>query len=239
MWRPTPADGSQRPTSRPRSPPSTRRRAQRGDDRPGAGARVITLLRFEPTAFLRALEQHRVTASLVAPPIMRLLAHHPTIGDHDLGVLRVVGSAGAPLPAKSAEARERRLGIAVCNAYGMTGTGWIALDSASEPRRPGTVGKPVDGLELRLVDPETARDVPGGAAGEVWVRSPAYLGEPAATAALITPDGWCRTGDLGVLDAHPQGHPRRGDPPAADRQDPPSAAPRRDLTRGAGGRPGA
>jgi acyl-CoA synthetase (AMP-forming)/AMP-acid ligase II len=170
----------------------------------GAGSRVVTMPRFEPAAFLRALEAHRVTAALLAPPILRLLAQHPAVDEHDLSALRVLASAGAPLPAEVAEACERRLDVAVCNAYGMTETGWIALDSAAAPRRPGTVGKPVEDLELRLVDPETGRDVPAGTAGEIWVRgpgtSPGYLEDPAASAALLSPDGWSRTGDLAVLD---------------------------------------
>lgn len=169
-----------------------------------AGAQLVTMPRFEPVAFLDALERHRVTSALLAPPILRLLAHHPAVGTRDLGSLRVLASAGAPLPAELAEACERRLGVPVCNAYGMTETGWVALDSASGPRRPGTVGRPVDGLEMRIVDPDTAGDVPDGEPGEVWVRGPAtspgYQDDPEGTAVLITPDGWHRTGDLAVLD---------------------------------------
>ncbi|MCD2194900.1 AMP-binding protein [Actinomycetospora endophytica] len=169
-----------------------------------AGARLVTMPRFEPAAFLDALEAHRVTASLLAPPIVRLLALHPAVDTHDLTALRVLGSAGAPLPAEVAEGCERRLGVAVCNAYGMTEIGWIAMDSAAAPRRPGTVGPPVEEVEVRLVDPETGLDVPAGARGEIWARGPAagpgYLDDPAATASLITPDDWWRTGDLAVLD---------------------------------------
>jgi acyl-CoA synthetase (AMP-forming)/AMP-acid ligase II len=168
------------------------------------GARLVIMPRFEPTAFLTALARHRVTASLLAPPIVRLLALHPAVGSHDLGALRVLGCAGAPLPAETAEACEQRLGVAVCNAYGMTEIGWIALDAAAAPRRPGTVGRPVEEVELRLVDPDTGQDAPAGASGEIWARGPAaspgYLDDPAATAELITPDGWSRTGDLAVLD---------------------------------------
>jgi acyl-CoA synthetase (AMP-forming)/AMP-acid ligase II len=168
------------------------------------GSRLVIMPRFEPTAFLDALERHRVTASLVAPPIVRLLALHPAVEGHDLGALRVLGCAGAPLPAETAEACERRLGVAVCNAYGMTEIGWIALDSAAAPRRSGTVGRPVEEVELRLVDPDTGQDAPPGRPGEIWARgpgaSPGYLDDPAATAELITPDGWSRTGDLAVLD---------------------------------------
>jgi acyl-CoA synthetase (AMP-forming)/AMP-acid ligase II len=169
-----------------------------------AGAELVTMPRFDPVAFLDALERHRVTSALLAPPILRLLAHHPAVETRDLTALRVLASAGAPLPPELAEACERRLGVAVCDAYGMTETGWVALDSASGPRRPGTVGAPVDGIAMRLVDPDSGRDVPDGTPGEIWVRgpgaSPGYLDDPVATASLITPDGWHRTGDLAVLD---------------------------------------
>ena len=169
-----------------------------------SGARLVTMPRFDPATFLDVLDEHRVTAALLAPPVLRMLAYHPAVDTHDLSALRVLGSAGAPLPAEVAVACEARLGVAVCNAYGMTETGWIALDAVSGPRRPGTVGRTAEGVALRLVDPDTGRDVPGGSRGEVWVRGPAaspgYLDDPAATAALITPDGWTRTGDLAVLD---------------------------------------
>jgi acyl-CoA synthetase (AMP-forming)/AMP-acid ligase II len=70
---------------------------------------------------------------------------------------------------------------------------------------PGTVGRVMPNTELRVVDPETGRDLGPGQPGELLVRGPqvmaGYLGRPEATAAMVDPDGWLRTGDLGLVDA--------------------------------------
>jgi acyl-CoA synthetase (AMP-forming)/AMP-acid ligase II len=75
---------------------------------------------------------------------------------------------------------------------------------ADHPERLVSAGRPVTRAEMRIVDPVTLQDVPQGESGEVWFRTPqatiGYLGRPEATAELITPDGWVRTGDLGRVD---------------------------------------
>ena len=156
-----------------------------------AGATVVTLPRFEPAAFLSALADHRVSVTLLAPPILRLLATHPAVDGLDLRALRVITCAGAPLPAEVQTGCARRLGVPVLNAYGMTETGWTAMGTVATPNRPGTVGRPVPGVDLRLVDPTTGTDAAPGTPGELWVRGPqamsGYLDDPDGTAALITP----------------------------------------------------
>ncbi|WP_018332601.1 AMP-binding protein [Actinomycetospora chiangmaiensis] len=169
-----------------------------------AGARVVTLPRFEPEAFLDCLEHHAVTALLGAPPILRVLA---AAADHRrFPSLRLVASAGAPLPAELHREVEARLGVAACNAYGMTETGWITVDDAAGPREPGVLGRPLPEVAWQVVDPDTGEVLPAGRDGELWVRGPAcspgYLGDPDATAQLVTADGWTRTGDLVVADEH-------------------------------------
>jgi acyl-CoA synthetase (AMP-forming)/AMP-acid ligase II len=169
-----------------------------------AGARVVTFPRFEPEAFLDCLEHHRVTALLAAPPILRVLA--AAADRRRFPSLRVVASAGAPLPPELHREVEARLGAVVCNGYGMTETGWITVDDVEGPREPGVLGRPLPEVAWRVVDPVTQEDLPAGREGELWVRGPAcspgYLGDPDATALLITADGWTRTGDLVVADEH-------------------------------------
>ena len=107
--------------------------------------------------------------------------------------LRWVLSAGAPLPEALRAAAEARLGCAVREGYGLTEASFSTIDAPPEVTTPGTVGRAVGGVEVRLV------------AGEVQLRGPnvmiGYLDDAAATAEAFTADGWLRTGDVGELAA--------------------------------------
>jgi fatty-acyl-CoA synthase len=99
----------------------------------------------------------------------------------------------------------RASGIGFREGYGLTecGPNCFATSDAMATRKPGTVGWPVPGLGMRLVDDE-GRDVPPGETGELLLRGPqmfaGYLGNPEQTAEAMTPDGWLRTGDLARRD---------------------------------------
>ncbi len=170
------------------------------------GAKLVTLPRFEPQSFLSAIATHRVTDLIAVPPVMQFLAAHPLVDEFDLGSLRITGTGGAPMSAALEARVTQRLGCACSQGYGMTEvTAAATLGLAPETRRPGSVGKLVPGAQLRIVDPETGRDLGRGEQGELWIRTPSsltgYLNNPQATAATLTPDGWVRTGDLGFVDA--------------------------------------
>ena len=172
-----------------------------------AGATVVTMPRFDVASFLELAERHRATVLVVPPPVMQLLAHHPLVEQHDLSALELIVSGGAPLGASLQRAVARRLpGVAVGQAWGMTETS-VGISGPDRRRgtTPGSVGRLMPCTELRVVDPETGRDMPPGDAGELWVRGPqvttGYRDRPEETAALLTSDGWLRTGDLGRVDA--------------------------------------
>ncbi|MEV0567959.1 AMP-binding protein [Dactylosporangium sp. NPDC050588] len=165
-----------------------------------AGATVVTLPRFDLEAFLRAIQDRRVTLTVVVPPVVHALAGHPLVDRFDLSSLRALGVGAAPLDAATEQHCAERLGCTVSQGLGMTETGaLIAVGDPAAPRR-GSVGRPLPGTETRIVDPATGTDLGLGRTGELWVRGPqlmrGYRGRPSETAATLDTDGWLHTGDL-------------------------------------------
>jgi acyl-CoA synthetase (AMP-forming)/AMP-acid ligase II len=170
------------------------------------GATVVTMPRFDLEAFLQAMQDHRVTASIIAPPIALALARHPIVDRFDLSALRWLGCGAAPLDTAIEEACAQRLGCAFGQGYGMTeATATIAVSCFAAPDQmvPGTVGPLLPGTQARVIDPETRADLAAGDAGELLIRGPqlmrGYRGRPDATAATIDADGWLHTGDVATI----------------------------------------
>lgn len=118
------------------------------------------------------------------------------------GVRLAVSGATALTPEVATTFRERT-GVTVWQGYGLTEASPVVSTTLGTGRSgPGSVGRPLPGVELRLVD-EAGADVLAGDPGEIWVRGEnvfgGYFDDPAATAEVLTGDGWLRTGDIGVL----------------------------------------
>jgi acyl-CoA synthetase (AMP-forming)/AMP-acid ligase II len=171
------------------------------------GATVVSLPRFDLEAFLQAIQDHRVTATIIVPPIALALARHPVVDRYDLSSLRFVGCGAAPLGKEIEEECEERLRCRFFQGYGMTeATASIAVSGMREPERNvhGQAGILVAGTEARVVDPESGADLGTDGTGEIWIRGPqlmtGYLNRPDATAETIDADGWLHTGDIGRVD---------------------------------------
>ncbi len=168
------------------------------------GATLVTMPRFDLAAFLDAIQRYRVTIAFVVPPVVLALAKHPLVDNFDLSSLRFMMSGAAPLGADVAAAAQARIKAPIIQGYGMTEMSPVSHLSVVGVTPAGSVGKLAPNSEARLIDPETGRDAPTGASGELWVRGPmvmkGYLNNPAATAATIDVDGWLHTGDIARAD---------------------------------------
>ena len=152
-----------------------------------AGAKVVTLPRFELEAFLRIIEQHRVTVAFAVPPVARALARDPLVDRYDLSSLRLILLSAAPCPADIERECEERLGCTVAQGLGMSEAAPITLPS--EPVCHGSAGRLVPSTEAVVVDPDSGARLDADATGELWVRGPqlmrGYLGDEPATLATI------------------------------------------------------
>ncbi len=170
------------------------------------GATIVSMPRFELEAFLKTLQDYRITYANVVPPILLALAKHPSVANYDLSALHTLFSGAAPLGGDLSNAVTARLGARVRQGYGLTETSPVThfhpLDS--EVVLPSSVGPMVPNTTCRIVDPLTEQDVPTGERGELWIHGPqvmkGYFNKPEATAACLSADGWFRTGDVAVVD---------------------------------------
>ncbi|WP_374524004.1 FadD3 family acyl-CoA ligase [Sphingopyxis sp.] len=170
------------------------------------GATVLPHAVFDTQRVLERIQNERVTLLPGPPTIFQSLLAGPW-RDHDLSSLRVSITGAASVPVTLIEEMRGALGIdVVLTAYGLTETcGVVTMCSADDDAETvaNTAGRPLDGIDIRLVDGE-GRDVAAGEAGELLVRGPnvmqGYFNDPAATAAAIDADGWLRTGDIAVRD---------------------------------------
>ena len=164
---------------------------------------LAVLLRwFDPTAFLELIAEHRVQLTAVVPSMLQILLSQP-LEDYDLSSLRYVTSGGAPLaPALAEEFMRRVPSVSIRQGYGLTETAALISSNPVGREKPGSVGVPVPGTELRIIGDED-RSLPAGEVGEIVVRSPGvmcgYWHSPQTTREALS-DGWLRTGDLGYVD---------------------------------------
>ena len=170
------------------------------------GSTLVTMPRFDLEQFLGLLQDQRITRAYLAPPIVLALAKHPLVDNYDLSSLQSIFSGAAPLDASLERACADRLDCEVMQGWGLTETSPVVTTNLNTPggHRPGSVGVPLPNTEMRVVDPATGADVSRGETGELLVRGPqvmkGYLNAPEATAAMLDPDGWLHTGDLGTID---------------------------------------
>lgn len=168
-----------------------------------SGAEVQLLARFDPVSLLAKLAHSSTTVLIGTPAMYRMLAEYAAgknIYRVPAPALRIVSTAGAPLDAATKAQAEAVFGQPLRNGYGITECSpTIALSDIDAPSSDLSVGRPLAGIETRIVG-TSGSDVGSGEVGELWVRGPGvmkgYYRAPEETARAIDADGWFRTGDL-------------------------------------------
>ena len=179
----------------------------------------IMLPKWDLELALKTIEKYKITHLPLVPPLVRQLAQSPLTEKYDLSSVVGAVSGAAYLPPDVAYQLAKKLpqGAAapIPSGYGLSEAASIASPAAPgifglEPALPGSIGYLLPGMEGRVVDPDTLKDVPKGQKGEFWARGPVvcpgYFKDAKATAEIFTEPGWLRTGDLVMRDEHDRVH---------------------------------
>jgi long-chain acyl-CoA synthetase len=169
----------------------------------GVGASLSLLPRFDARQALALLAEHRTTVFAGVPTMYSALLAVPDRDDYDVSTLRVCVSGGAAMPVEVLRQFEKAFGCIVLEGYGLSETSPVASFNPAQQRKAGSIGTPIRGVEMKVVDGDRA-DVAQGEVGEIAIRGhnimKGYWGKPEATAEVVSTDGWFYSGDLGRVD---------------------------------------
>ncbi len=165
------------------------------------GARLVLIARFHPATALEIIERSGVTVFEGVPTMFSAILHCRERADTTS--LRLCASGGAAMPVEVMRRFEQEFGAKVLEGYGLSETSPVAsFNHPDRERKPGSIGTPVEGVEMKLVD-DGGRDAPAGGVGEIAIRGhnvmKGYWKRPEATGQAIR-DGWFHTGDLAKVD---------------------------------------
>jgi long-chain acyl-CoA synthetase len=166
------------------------------------GATVVLVQRFDPTTALQSIADRGITVIPGAPGMWASFTQLEDVSADAFATVRLALSGASRLPLSVFAAMRDRFGVEVLEGYGLTEASPVVTTSTGAPARPGSVGRALHGVEVRLVTDNA--DALVGDVGEVWVRGDnvfaGYLDDPEATAAVLTEDGWLQTGDMATSD---------------------------------------
>ena len=169
-----------------------------------AGATVTMMPRFDPADALATMQRDRATLFMGVPTMYTAMLHAPDRGRYDLSSLRVCCSGGASLPVEVLRGFEREFGCVILEGYGLSETSPTAsFNHMERERKPGSIGTPIKGVEMKLAGPDGTALGPGEV-GEIWIRGhnvmKGYWHRKDATAEVLTGDGWFKSGDMARVD---------------------------------------
>jgi long-chain acyl-CoA synthetase len=167
------------------------------------GASVVLVERFDPATALETIETRGVTVIAGAPPMWTAWATLPGVSASAFSNVRIASTGAAKMPEDLSRLFESRFHLELLEGYGLTEASPVVTASPPGESRIGSIGLPLPGLAVRLVDSD-GDDALAGDSGEIWVKGPnvfaGYWRDDQATARALSGDGWLRTGDVAVAD---------------------------------------
>ena len=168
-----------------------------------AGACVVLVQRFDPVSAVETVQERGITVMLGAPSMWLAISQLTDVPANTFDGVRLALSGAAKLPVQTIQSLVSRFGLQVVEGYGLTEASPAVTNAIDLPFSPGSIGRPLRGVQVRIVD-ENGEDALVGDSGEIWVKGSnvfaGYLNDPEATDRVLTPDGWLRTGDIAVVD---------------------------------------
>jgi long-chain acyl-CoA synthetase len=170
------------------------------------GASLVLVQRFDPLAALQSIRERELTVVVGVPPMFESWVSLPSAEAtrRDFASVRITASGASKLDPKLARDFYERFGKQIGEGYGLTEASPVVTTADFSGARVGTIGLPVPGVQVRVVDHE-GQDTLVGDPGEIWVKGanvfPGYWHDEEATQRALTTDGWLRTGDIAVADA--------------------------------------
>jgi long-chain acyl-CoA synthetase len=168
-----------------------------------SGGTLTLLPRFDPAKALEIVERDKVTVFLGVPTMYGAMLHDPAADTADTSSLKFCGSGGAAMPVEVMKAFEEKFSCKVLEGYGLSETSPVAsFNHPDKERKPGSIGTPIEGVEMKVVD-DDGKEVGQGEVGEIVIKGhnvmKGYWNKPDATEEAIK-DGWFHSGDMAQVD---------------------------------------
>ena len=175
------------------------------------GATTVMTRELDPVAILQLIETETITHALFVPAVLQFFLMIPS-DEINLSSMEWIVYGASPITQDVLVKSMEQFGCDYMQVYGLSETTGVVTQLDSQDHDPGgsrehllrSAGKPIQGVELKIVDPDTETDMPDGEVGEVWIRSAqimkGYWKMPEETDEAITEDGWFRSGDAGYLE---------------------------------------
>jgi long-chain acyl-CoA synthetase len=169
----------------------------------GGGGTLTLITRFDPAKALEIIQRDKVNLFQGVPTMYGAMLHHPDREKYDTSTLKLCASGGSAMPVELLRGFEKAFSCTILEGYGLSESSPVAsFNHKDRERKPGSIGTPIEGVEMKIVD-EDRNDVDSGEVGEIVIRGynimKGYWNRPEDTAETII-DGWLYTGDMGKTD---------------------------------------